>query len=186
VRLRPGYLSAHLQRGAVLAELGRHTEALEAFDRALHLDPGHPRALYQKAAAHRGLGQLEEAVRTYDQAIAVEPNLVAAHVNRAVTLDDLGRHAEAVAGAAIAIGIEEAGLAADAAADARGHAFAAKAVALMNLERYREALVAIDAAIASGSDDARNHCHRGFILEHLGRYEEAQLAYRLCRSPDRP
>jgi hypothetical protein len=28
--------------------------------------------------------------------------------------------------------------------------------------------------------------HRGLILEKLGRHDEAQLAYRLCRQADRP
>ena len=40
---------AHADYGVVLAELGRDTEAVESFDRALALEPGHASALAGRA-----------------------------------------------------------------------------------------------------------------------------------------
>lgn len=179
VRLRPEYVLAHCLRGVTLRELGRHTEALAAFDQAVRLDRRYAQALFDKAGLHRQLAEWEEALRTYEQAISIEPNFVAAHANKAVTLNDLGRHVQALAASETAIRIEEAEQAADDSPDARACAYAAKAVALIKLGHCAEGLAAIDIAISAGPDDPLRYHVRGFALEKLGRYEEAQLAYRI-------
>ena len=49
LRLNARSADAHADYGVVLAELGRDTEAVESFDRALTLDPGHAGALAGRA-----------------------------------------------------------------------------------------------------------------------------------------
>jgi len=49
LRLNARSADAHADYGVVLADLGRDTEAVESFDRALALEPGHASALAGRA-----------------------------------------------------------------------------------------------------------------------------------------
>lgn len=62
LRIEPGFITAHLGRGVTLLELGRHDEALVAFDRVDGLvDGAHPLSLALAANAHGRAGRPDEA-----------------------------------------------------------------------------------------------------------------------------
>jgi tetratricopeptide (TPR) repeat protein len=97
LRLRPGFVEAHSNRGTVLAALGRHDEALAAQGEALRLKPDHGRAHYNRGSTLTQLGRLEEALVAFDQAVRHQPDLVEAHQNRGLLLRLQGRFPEAAA-----------------------------------------------------------------------------------------
>ena len=49
--------------------------------------------------------------------------------------------------------------------------------ALLELERYAEALASLERAVALGPENPYAHSHRGQVLFELGRYEEALAAF---------
>lgn len=65
--LRPNRFEALLQRGWLLANLGRFVDASEAFDRALKLDAGHPGLLRNRANCYADRGLVEEAMAEIDR-----------------------------------------------------------------------------------------------------------------------
>jgi protein O-GlcNAc transferase len=73
--------------------LGQHTQALQAFARALAWQPGHTSALLGSAKAHAALGQHAEAGRALTQLLAQEP----AHTEALVMLGNALLQAGAVA-----------------------------------------------------------------------------------------
>jgi tetratricopeptide (TPR) repeat protein len=95
---------------AILAALGRHTEALPLRQRAVAiteaaLGPDHPNTATRLASlAHTfwALGQHTQALPLEQRALAIAeaalgPTTATVRENLAVTLDALGRHTEAVA-----------------------------------------------------------------------------------------
>ena len=86
---------ARANRGAALATLGRHEEALADFDAVLAAAP-HPLAAYNRGLALAVLGRPDEAVEAYDRSLGMMPNHVPALSSRGVALQALNRHAEAI------------------------------------------------------------------------------------------
>ncbi len=58
--LTEGIAEAHYDRGLTLSNLGRHHEALEAFDEAIRIDPDYPDALQNRNKTLRALGRDED------------------------------------------------------------------------------------------------------------------------------
>jgi Flp pilus assembly protein TadD len=66
--LEPNDPRVYFQRGELLAELGRHDEAAEAFDKTIDLDPGRALPYFRLAESLEALGERERAVRVYERA----------------------------------------------------------------------------------------------------------------------
>lgn len=79
----------------VLAELGKHNEAIDCYDKVLEIDPNSVYAWNGKANALNGLGEYTEAIKFYDKALEIDPNNALVWGNKAWTLDKSGRHNEA-------------------------------------------------------------------------------------------
>ncbi len=71
--LDPEWLSPLLRRANVLDDLGRHEEALAAFDQAIALNPDSTDAHMGKGDTLRNLRRLDEALACYDRAISLAP-----------------------------------------------------------------------------------------------------------------
>ncbi|HKK27286.1 MAG TPA: tetratricopeptide repeat protein [Gemmatimonadota bacterium] len=69
----PEYLSAHIVRARALEDLGRETEAEEAYRRVLELDDQNLVALAALARAAEARGDREDAVSWYERLLAVDP-----------------------------------------------------------------------------------------------------------------
>ena len=89
-------------KGIALAKLGRHDEALQAFDKAIELSPEHvPYAWTSKGDSLRDLGRYEDAINAYDEALELYPKPANAGIAQAWkgkgdVLSDLGEHDEAI------------------------------------------------------------------------------------------
>jgi predicted O-linked N-acetylglucosamine transferase (SPINDLY family) len=93
----PSHVEAWTNRGTVLQELDRSSEALASFDRALALSPHHVAALFNRANALRHLKRHDEARASYDRVLKLKPNHAEAHNGRGVLLQELRRLPEAFA-----------------------------------------------------------------------------------------
>lgn len=176
---RAGYPRAQFHRAITLRKLGRLTEAANGFAEAARLDPRNPQPLFDQANVLDQAGQREAALAVYERALRVQPRYLAALINKAVLLNALDRPADALAAAEAALQLEASGQAVDQGGSLRGYALGAQASALLRLERYEEALAALDTAISDGPDIPDNYRNRALALEKLGRAEEAEQAYRV-------
>lgn len=92
--------SAEVQglHGAALSFLGRHAEALAAFDRALAITPDDPVLLYQSANMLQNLDRQADSIVRLDRAIALDPYapgpIMSRGTARAITGDNIGAKAD--------------------------------------------------------------------------------------------
>lgn len=102
----PEEASSHLELGRALAQSGRWTAAVDAYQRARKLAPHAPYVTAELAHALLNSGRLEEAVSAYRDAVCEQPHLVASHVNLGHALAQLKRLDEAEAAYRSAIELE--------------------------------------------------------------------------------
>src|SRR5262249_14297035 len=96
VALNPNSVEALTAYGQYLGGMGRHGEAIEVTDRALHLDPRRAGTLHHGFLVYWMAGDNDRALELLDHALVVAPQVVRNHYARAVLLDYLGRHEEAM------------------------------------------------------------------------------------------
>jgi protein O-GlcNAc transferase len=117
----PNFAQAHLAKSVILFNLGQFDEALNAAEKAIHLEPSLPNAqahletvkvakgmlqakgqrhetlntevnaLTQQAIAHQGQGQHNEAIALLNQALAIEPNFFSALYSLGISLGATGQ-----------------------------------------------------------------------------------------------
>ena len=73
LRREPRNVDAITHLGVILAIAGHHTDALEAFDRALAIDPNYAHALWDKAGTQEALQDHAGAVATLERFVRVSP-----------------------------------------------------------------------------------------------------------------
>ena len=88
--LKPGYPEAWYNKGVALWKLGRHEEALRAWEEALRLKPDDPEVWNNKGVALDELGRREEALCAYDEALRLKPDFPEALHNRRVAASSSG------------------------------------------------------------------------------------------------
>jgi DNA-binding winged helix-turn-helix (wHTH) protein/tetratricopeptide (TPR) repeat protein len=97
VALNPNSVEALATYGQFLSAMGRHGEAIEAMEKARHLDPRQVETLQHIAIVYWVAGRAEQALAAVDESIALSPEAPRAHYGRMMILDQLGRHDEAMA-----------------------------------------------------------------------------------------
>jgi len=73
LRREPRNVDAITHLGVILAIAGHHTDALEAFDRALAIDPNYVHALWDKAGTQEALQDHAGAVTTLERFVRLAP-----------------------------------------------------------------------------------------------------------------
>ena len=176
--LRPDFMEAWSNRGAVLKGMRRHKEALDSFDRALALQPEHVGVLNNRAGVLQELGRHHDALAGYDRALAIKPDYPEALNNRGIVLQALGRHAEALQSYDAALALR---------ADFV-EAFVNRGIACYELNRFDDALSDYDRALALRPNNPDALSNRGNVLGKLGRHGEALQSYdtALALVPDHP
>jgi Tfp pilus assembly protein PilF len=162
LRIAPDYVPALTNLAQLLLEDGRHTEALEAAERAIKLDPNNPDLINVRGQALMKLGRHEDALAAFRRVVAQKPSAADAHLNAANMLMELGR-------------LEEALSACDASLRAHGDyapLLLMRANVLQHLLRVDDAFAAYDATVAAKPDYHDAHYHRGSALLLHGRFEE--------------
>ena len=77
-------------RGTCLQKMGRQTEAIEDFKRAIAVNPNLAEAFCNLGISHRSLGDFPLALSAYDRAIEIAPFMVEAYCNKGVALKEAG------------------------------------------------------------------------------------------------
>lgn len=163
---QPGHAEAWYNQGVALAGLGRHQEAIAAFDRTLSLRPT-AAAWTNRGASLQALGRTQDALDSFAQALTLESGFAAALYNQGIALLDAGRFTEAVAA------FDQMLLQAPDAALAWNN----RGVALHGLERFTEALESYDRAVAILPDYAPGWKNRAITLTNLKRFDEAVASF---------
>ncbi len=95
-----------MNRGTALAYLGRHEEALAAFDHSLALRPDDPATLNNRANTLRNLGRYPEALADLNRSLQLRPDDPATIYDRACAYALMNRPDQALADLAKAIALD--------------------------------------------------------------------------------
>jgi tetratricopeptide (TPR) repeat protein len=175
--------STWLQDGIALLCQQRFQAALELLDKGLQTFPLVADGWAYKAWALAGLGRFDEAITAASNAIEIDSNCRQAWLEKAEALCKLERYEEAL------IAFEQHfNVTLDHARcrPAKGDCWNAYGVTLAHLNRYEDALAAVDKAIEDHPDDRHSLAGRAIYLSHLERYQEALIATEkaLGKDPD--
>ncbi len=162
------------RRGLELLDQGQAAAAVEAFARVVELDPGHANAWFQKGLAHDALESLESALADYERALQIDPRCVDAIVNRGFIHDRRGRPEAAIHDYDLALSMAPAhalvGEPDKALADHRRSIELAPrdpvthrnlGALLLSLDRFAEAIEALDAGLTQAPEGALALLYRG-------------------------
>lgn len=84
IAANPGYAKAHLNKGNIYFNAGKHQLAIENHNKAIELEPNNQKAYSSRGAAYASLGQYDQALKDFDKAIELDPNFLDALRNRAL------------------------------------------------------------------------------------------------------
>ena len=200
LRAQPQNALAHYFYGALLMQMGKHTDAVVSFDRAIGIDPNHAESHNDRGIALCSLGRLQEGVASFDKGLAKKPNTADVLGNRAMALLYLKRPQDALASFDAVLVVQPTNVQAltmrstilhslgrpDEALSSYDKALGLRpspelhynrAMVLADLSRLDDALAALDAALAlqPGFADAWNG--RGAVLQNLNRFDEAITSF---------
>ena len=82
--------------GVSLARLGRYTEAIEYYDRAIAVEPNFAEVYNNKGNALREVGEVKEAVKIIQRAIKLNPTYVEAYYNLGLVYQKSGDNERAI------------------------------------------------------------------------------------------
>jgi len=139
-------------------------EAIELFDRAVHIAPGFAGTRINLGVALRASGRLEEAAASYAAAIDIDPSNADVHMNLGNCLENLGRYSEAEAAYHRCLAIRP----------DYALAFDNLGIALREQNRHDEAVDAFRRAVAIAPNLASAHNNLGGALLNLDRIDEAR------------
>ena len=163
-----GSAYAHCQEGAVLLDLGRASEALASFERAIALEPQCVEAHNYRGMALQQLQRSAEALASIERALSLRPESAELHNNRGNLLRHLQRFAEALASYERAIALQP-----DFAAPYNN-----LGLVLQALQKHREAASSYQRALALQPDFAEAHNNLGTVQCELGQPAEALASCR--------
>lgn len=163
IDLDPGIPDYYLERGNLLAALGRTAEATADYESAMRLSPPYPEPYYNRSELRFAAGDLTGALADLDYVLELDPDFVTAYVNRAGLLAALGEYGRAERDAArgLALDPDNAHL-----RTVLGQAAAADG-------RTAEARAAYDAALFAQPDLAVAWANRAELLYAAGEFEAA-------------
>jgi len=167
VQQYPRAVIIHNLVGAANAGLGRPTDAIASYTRALQLKPDFAEAQNNIGMALRDLGKLNEAIASYARALQIKPDFAEAHNNMGMALRDLGRLDEAIASYKTALQLKP--------DYAKTHYNLG--MTLRDLGKHDEAIASYRKALQIRPDYAKAHYNLGMTLREVGKLDEAIASY---------
>lgn len=158
---------ALLTEGLTLLRLGRFSDALTAFDRALEENLDLAIVHCQRGNALMGMHQFKHAVESFDAALRLQENFPEALCNRGVALDQLMQHEAALSSYNEAIEYNP-GIAV---------VYFNRGNTLLALSHNAEAIKSYDQAIRLQPNYAKAFCNRGNALQALDELKKATESY---------
>jgi len=161
------YFDALYILAVVQATLGKNTEALANYDRALALQPRHAEALSNRGNTLKALRRFDEALDSFDKALAAQPDYPAALSNRGSVLFEVTRYEDALATYDRSLAMRPDQVV----------ALYNRGGALQKLGRFEEAIASYDRALAINPGLVEAHANRGNTLNALQRYGDALVSF---------
>jgi tetratricopeptide (TPR) repeat protein len=161
------YIAYH-NLGFAYNDLGRQTEAIDAYKNAIRIRPDYAEAHYNLGIAYGRLGRHQEALDAYKQAICIKPNYADAHYGLGFEYGSLGRGTESIDAYKQTIKIKPDYV----------KAYYSLGTVYGSLGRYQETIDACKQAIRIKPDYAEAHYNIGVACYKLGRGTEAIDAYK--------
>ncbi|TWI06323.1 tetratricopeptide (TPR) repeat protein [Luteimonas cucumeris] len=159
--------AVYYNHGNALSAIGRCTDAIASYNRAIALKPDMAAAFCNRGNAQSRLGLLDEAVISYRSAVSLRNDLVEAHNNLGSVLLALGRNEEALGSFNAVLDIKPSHVGA---LNNRGNSFLA-------LDQPNKALASYDRALTIESGSAEINNNRGMALQALGLLDEAIVSH---------
>ena len=154
--------------GAAHAGLGRLTDAITSYKKAIAIEPNYVDAYYNLGFALREQGDLEEAIKNFNKVISLNPNYVDAYNNMAATLEKQGKLEEALKAYKKAVAIKP----------DYADAYYNMASTLEKQGKLEDAVMSYTKAISIKPDYADAYFNMASTLEGQGKLEEAIDAYK--------
>jgi serine/threonine protein kinase/tetratricopeptide (TPR) repeat protein len=142
--------------------------AVAELDRAIELNPTYYWSHMQRGLCHQQRGAYALAAADFGVCAGLWPEFAWGQFNLGCALEQLGRKEEAIRCYGAALERDPTLVL----------AFINRGVAALELQRYGPALEDLTKAAELGRDDAFLHAGRGMALEGLGRFPEAEQAFR--------
>jgi predicted O-linked N-acetylglucosamine transferase (SPINDLY family) len=163
ISLVPNVSEAHGNLGVALEGLGRTSDAIASFRRALAMKPGNPIGHFKLASALHNAGQSQLAIAEFQKAISLRPDFADAHVNLGNTYNSIGQFAEAIRCYERALELNP----------KFPEALSNMGNALQGLKRMDEALDCYHKALAVKPDYGEAMANMGVALQAQGRIDDA-------------
>jgi protein O-GlcNAc transferase len=170
LELNPRFVGALIDRGNLLLDLARPTEALMAFERAIALEPGDASAMNGAGNALLDVERPADALSLFTRAVGLNPTEPRFLLNRALAYSRLRRPADVLQDC----------LQSRLLGHATAQLYFVEGNALLDLGRAMDAVHAFEAAIALDPDSARAFNNRGTALVDLGRHDLALASFERC------
>ncbi|MGO9988412.1 MAG: tetratricopeptide repeat protein [Steroidobacteraceae bacterium] len=168
--LKPPTPDLLVERGNVLLDLRRDSQALESFEKARAAQPTLSDARIGQSRALLRLRRGEAALAVIDELLREHPDCAAAHAIKAQTLLVQGHFEDALKAAAGSHGLDP----------LQPVAYFVQGYVLLQRADYVQALAALDTAIRLNPVLAAAHQGRGHALAALQRTAEALESYRMA------
>jgi len=167
VELQPEHAAAHANLGLALAELGRWSDALASYDRALARNPDHAVAWSNRGNALERLGQSQAALGSFDRALALRPDLAETHMNRGYLLGQFKLWDEALASFERALALKP----------RLAEAWSGCGLVQTQRRQFDAALANFERALALAPGMVEAHVNRGVLLVELERLGAAIASF---------
>ena len=87
---------AHTGLGIALFNEGKIEQALDHYNKSIHIRPDHVRTHLNRGVVYAKLGQYQQAIDDFNKAIDLKQNCADAYNNRGITYDKLGQYQQAI------------------------------------------------------------------------------------------
>lgn len=158
--LDPQLADAWYDKGMALAIKNKYDEAIISYNNSLNIKLKFKEAWYNKGLALCKKGKYDEAIQAYDKAIKIDRKNADVWYSKGIALKLLGRTAEA-----------------DETFDRAKKEWNSEGMDLIYLEKYVEAIKALDMALVVDPKYENALINKGTACFRLGRYEEAMAAF---------
>jgi tetratricopeptide (TPR) repeat protein len=96
IKLKPGNVQSHFEKGDTLALLGCFDEAIDEMNKAIELNPRNADYHYFKGLVHTSMKDYEKALMEFDSSLELLPDSSEFHQAKTEALIQLGRTTEAL------------------------------------------------------------------------------------------
>ena len=153
--------------GLIHSLLGKHDNAIEAYDEALLIKPNDLEALINKGSSCNDVKNYELALQVLEVAIEINAQIPEAWSNKGIALNNLKFYEEAINAFDQAIRLNSGFF----------EAWSNKSAPLKNMKRFEDAILSCDQAIYLNPNYAQAWSNKGLVLHELKRYDEALIHY---------